>query len=1464
MHNRQLCVLFVVHFNFFILLKKYAVYDTLKVCRLFYKNLFTGDEKMLKRLDLSAFKKIYDKSAIAFAVINLIRNAEGVVYDFSYEYVNQAMADIDGIKVSDIAGKRYSSLYKKYPPKTTLKNLSDVADNGTAGSSQEYWNEAGLSVSMQYAYVSEDTVSVSVIGISNIEQMKNQNAQLVNKIPGGVVIIEVTDTIHFYHCNDWYHTTLGYTAEEFECLQKEDENAGIHPEDIEILKDSIAECFSSKRTDTLTLRVAHKNGTYKYLCLNTVVVGKTHNKLTLYGMYTDVDKHIRLTNKLAYVNAEMDNMIASIPGGISKYVLTEEGTLKRLYSSPGMAELVGKTQEEYERDFDKDWKENIYYADFPIVQKKIVECIKTLKSTEFTYRLIHKDGSLVWVTALVRVIGEKDGRPLAHAVFHAMTKSEILYQTLLDNIDTVTIVRDVTNGEILYANKVASNFFGMTEKQLIGNSYVDVMNANNINYEDFEVDFENNVLKEVISGGKCYNVTAEKIVWNDRESIASFFTDITDSYNARQELQGDKDKLDDIVSKIPLGIVVFKLDKDDVIYVEHCNDSICEKIKIDKNDIVYGEFKNLTLPFEFYKEDISVILKSFEIAKKQQEPYFYDFRIIYDDGRISWFTASFQSVPQDDGSFLIYSGFIDITEQKTLEEKLVLNAKEMRESVVKLQESQERLNAVSRRAELFYWEIELESGDVTALFTREDSPSGNLKNEGFATDFIISEDLEYFRLMTGLATSGKEEHLTFDVRVGENIEKSEWFRITYDVIKDDEDKAVSLLGLAQNVNELKLEQRRLDEEIENLETATQKRDVLSTMRINLTDNCVESYSSKPETELDVQVGDKYTDVLEKIASHTVLSTGYEEVFKQQSLEKLLLSFENGEKVISVDYQIETFDNASCWVNSSIRLYRHPTTKKVMCFMYCYDINDIHVTKEIINKVVEDGYEHISVINVKNRKIDLSIGDENSVTYMKTNDVFDRSLMNVFAKLGSDELAESGFDNCCLSNVIDELRERDEFAYPFNISKNEKKERKLFTYRWFDETKTKILLLVTDITDVYQQEIKRSEELAKALDTAVMANKSKTDFLSRMSHEIRTPMNAILGMSRLGEDIATEESVISYFKDINASGNYLLGLINDILDMSRIEQGKMDIYNKYEEFTEIIRSVEVVIKPLAERKNVEFNIIKNGEAPQWVYLDKLRAQQVYINILNNAVKFTESGGKVEWEINSEMISNNTVKVTCKISDTGCGMSESFLERIFEPFAQEQNSLVNARQGTGLGLAIAKSIVEKMGGTISVESTIGIGTTFTIEFIRNCKQINDKQNLNQEADDVKSILEGKKVLLCEDHPLNTLVATRLLEKVGMTVEPAENGKIGVEKFLQSQESEYAVVLMDIRMPVMDGLEAATKIRALNRQDAKSVPIIAMTANAFAEDKSLSKAAGMNEHLSKPIEPTVLYKTLSDYIK
>ena len=203
---------------------------------------------MLKRLDISAYKKLYDKSPMAVAIVSLIKNKNGVDVDFLYEYTNQAMADVDQLKASDLIGKKYSEIYKKYPPEATMKNLVDSAYNDVAGTSQEYWSEAGISVSMQYAPVGHGCVAVYVVELSNVDQLRAQNERLVNRIPGGIVIIEVTDMLHFFHCNDWYHNALGYTKEEFEELCANDPNSGIHPDDIHILKDSVEECFYGKNS----------------------------------------------------------------------------------------------------------------------------------------------------------------------------------------------------------------------------------------------------------------------------------------------------------------------------------------------------------------------------------------------------------------------------------------------------------------------------------------------------------------------------------------------------------------------------------------------------------------------------------------------------------------------------------------------------------------------------------------------------------------------------------------------------------------------------------------------------------------------------------------------------------------------------------------------------------------------------------------------------------------------------------------------------------------------------------------------------------------------------------------------------------------------------------------------------------------------------------------------------------------
>ncbi len=1421
----------------------------------------------MNKFDAFVYKKLYDDNLMPVAVFSLVQDENGEITDLVFEYANEVMAERENHTPKTILGKTFSEVYKVKLPKSTLNIIANAAFKGIPGITQEFWPSLGLSLSLQISSSAYGYAEIHVIPIETDNILKNQHEQLVSHIPGGIVIIELTDKLNFYHCNEWYYETLGYTAEEYKKIAENDPNACIHPDDIHILKDSIALCYSEKEGDTLTFRVRQKNGSYRYLSLNMSVVSKTENKLTLYGMYTDVDNFIKLTNKLTFLNAEMNNIVASIPGGISKYTLSDDGsTLIRLYSSPGMAEIVGKTQEEYENDFASDWKDNIYHADFPLVQRKMIECIKTCKPTEFTYRLIHKDGSLVWVTALVKVIGEKNGKPLAHAVFHTMTESTQLYQTLLDNTDTITIVRDINTYEILYANRAASLLTGIDKNALIGTKCYNSLFNNSAPCEKCTYKLNPDETKETFIGERCYNVSVEKIIWNGRESCAEFFNDITEFWKVKNNLQLDRDNLDQIISNIPLGIVVFKIHSDGEMYVEHCNDTICDIIKISRADIAYGPYKNLSLPFIFHDDDISTIVTSFDKAKKQSAPVTFSFRIIYnsENNKTLWFSSTLQSVSVDDGSLRIYAGFTEITSQKIAEEQLTLNTNQLTDTIIKLKKNEERLNAVYKRAELFYWEIDINSGNVTAsTIGTTKFENLNLNDKTFANDFIAPIDVEYFTAMTKLASTDTDTQNSFDIRVGKTTEQSQWYRISYDILVDSNGNPSTLLGLAQNINELKLEQLRLDEEIQNIDAASRRSDVIATLSVNLTDNIVESFSCKSQIPITITQGDSYTDVVCQFADNVISKTHKEDFLKQQNLSVLLHSFENGANTISFDSSIKTDSIASLWVSVLTRIYRHPTTKKVMCFVYCYDTNEIHITKEIINKVIDNSYENISIINTKTKDVLLAI-DKGQDYYLNTGDIYDRSIMNFFSNFTEERHIESNFDCCCISNIIDELREREEFTFQFTAIINENKKRLLFKYSWFDEEKTNVLLLVSDITDIYRQEIKRSEELGKALEAAVFANKAKTDFLSRMSHEIRTPMNAILGMSKLGKDIAGNDEITSYFTDINNSGKYLLGLINDILDMSRIEQGKMEISNEFENTSDIIRSVEVVIKPLAEAKNIDFSIDIKGDKVNWIYTDILRTQQVYINILNNAVKFTEAGGTVKWIIDSKIQDDKFVKISTTIIDSGCGMSNEFLNHLYEPFSQEKNISTNARQSTGLGLAIAKSIIEKMNGSIFVESEVGKGTTFKINFIKEYKNELQTTIFSAETDDAKTILKGKKALLCEDHPLNTAIAVKLLKNVGMMVETSENGLEAVEKFTKSEENEFSVILMDIKMPVMNGLEATSKIRALNRQDAKSIPIIAMTANAFKEDKMLSKTAGMNEHLSKPIEPEKLYKTLSDYIK
>lgn len=375
-----------------------------------------------------------------------------------------------------------------------------------------------------------------------------------------------------------------------------------------------------------------------------------------------------------------------------------------------------------------------------------------------------------------------------------------------------------------------------------------------------------------------------------------------------------------------------------------------------------------------------------------------------------------------------------------------------------------------------------------------------------------------------------------------------------------------------------------------------------------------------------------------------------------------------------------------------------------------------------------------------------------------------------------------------------------------------------------------------------------------------ATQAKTEFLSRMSHDIRTPMNAIIGMTNLAKEEPDRDVVNEYLDNIDVTSDFLLGLINDILDLNKIESGEFELNPEPYAYKEFETEVNTIIGPLMKQKDIHF-LFQAEAAQQSIVVDKLRFNQIFFNLLSNASKFTPEGGTVEFKTEDIPGKDGLQGIRFIVQDTGMGMSKEFQKNMFIPFSQE-NNIVNAElNGTGLGLPIVKRLVDAMGATMVVDSELGKGTKYTIDFyVQVVKPVQKKQSQEAEA----YSLEGAHILLVEDNDMNILVAQKLLEHQGCKVVIARNGKEAVDAFEASKENFFDAILMDVRMPVMDGIEATKMIRALERPDSKSVAIIAMTADAFTEEQKKTIDAGMNEHLSKPIVPQKLFTALSQYTK
>jgi len=586
--------------------------------------------------------------------------------------------------------------------------------------------------------------------------------------------------------------------------------------------------------------------------------------------------------------------------------------------------------------------------------------------------------------------------------------------------------------------------------------------------------------------------------------------------------------------------------------------------------------------------------------------------------------------------------------------------------------------------------------------------------------------------------------------------------------------------------------------------------------------------------------------------------------------KLLEAFHNGRTTERMRFRRLTSDKEQRWTDVYVYVSRSPVTGNIEAILRVSDADDTATEEAIIRSIVTDEFDSIGIIDVRKRTIKFrNINNSAVSTTPHIMEDYDGDIKNAIQLvIGKPEDQEECYKATSLSRLVKELETHSSYSYPYTLHDTDGRQyRKMLKFSYIDETKQEIMISRTDTTQDYMQQKNQMRMLQDALDSAQKANAAKSEFLSRVSHDIRTPMNIIKGMTDFAyQDASNPGKLKNDLDHIRTANLFLLSLINDVLDLSRIDSGKVELHPEPYSYSEFLSNITNIMEPMCNEKGLTFSVSETqtqGRA-RAVIVDKVRLNQIMLNLLTNSAKYTPAGGSVGFDVSETVGSDGTVKCLFVISDTGIGMSKEFQDKMFEAFTQEDTtSITRLSHGTGLGLSIVKKLIDLFGGEISVKSAPGEGSKFTVKLTLRLAKESDINNELEEQKSTVTHLSGR-ILLVEDNPLNNEIAQRLLESIGLQVETAEDGREALNVFISSEQGRFSAILMDIQMPIMNGYEATRAIRALKRSDAIKVPIIAMTANAYAEDVQKCLDAGMDSHIAKPIDSALLFSELARLIR
>jgi len=686
-------------------------------------------------------------------------------------------------------------------------------------------------------------------------------------------------------------------------------------------------------------------------------------------------------------------------------------------------------------------------------------------------------------------------------------------------------------------------------------------------------------------------------------------------------------------------------------------------------------------------------------------------------------------------------------------------------------------------------------------------------------------------------------------------------RETYHTVCD-AGRPITAYGISQNVTEEKKVAERYQREIGYLRQ-TDDNNLVAKGHYNLTQNRVLEYATKDDRIFRVAAGTAYDEAFRAFSALPYHESERREIADKLDRGNLLRRHQQGTLQTSLVYRRARPGDLPIWISMNIHTYTSPETGDLECFTYAYDVSDKMETDEIMGLIASEAFDFIGLIYAADDAFEY-VKKSPRVLFPEVRVRTPYSQCLAYVRQNFVDQDELPLYNASVSiaAITAGLRANGgRHAATYHRTEGGQVQYKQMDYVWLDEAAQIVLIVRSDVTASFQRNQQQLARIQAAKLEAERANEAKSAFLSSMSHDLRTPLNGVIGFTSLALDEPDPAKKQAYLEKIDASGRLLLDLVNDTLELSRIESGKIVPHPEAVSPDALVPAVVTALRPSAELKHIDLveDFPRDRQTPVWC--DKLKVQKIVLNLLSNAIKYTPEGGRVTVSLKHLPAAVPDCRYSLVVEDTGIGMSEAFLQRLYEPFAQEKRSESTRIAGTGLGLAIVKRYVDLLGGTISVESALHQGTRFVVSL--DIPEVDEGQATQQRTQAAGETIRGRRVLLCEDNVLNTEIAVMLLKNKGVRVDAAENGRRGLERFEASAPGTYDAVLMDIRMPVMDGLEATRAIRALDRSDALTVPVIAMTADAFDESVREAEAAGMAGYVTKPVDPGKLYEVLGRLI-